>query len=190
MRRADLPQLQWGDEERARAEAAARRAARWRIAIAVAGIAALALPMIVKPLPRLVWNATPSSPTGLYLVAPGTAAARGETVAAWLPTAARWLADRRRYVPAAVPVIKSVAAVGGDRVCADGALLTINGRVAASRLATDRRGRPLPRWAGCTTLGDDAILLLAAAPNSFDGRYFGVMSRRQLIGTARLIWAR
>lgn len=189
-RRAELPLLQWGDAAAARIAAASRRAARLRVALAIAGLAALALPAIVEPLPRLVWNATPSSPTGLYLVTPGTAAARGETVAARLPAAARRLADQRRYVPAAVPVIKLVAAARGDRICADGAVLTIDGRLAARRLATDTRGRSLPRWTGCTTLGDDAILLLGAARDSFDGRYFGPISRRHLIGTARLIWAR
>jgi type IV secretory pathway protease TraF len=110
-------------------------------------------------------------------------------VIAWLPDPARRLADARRYVPAGVPVVKSVAAVTGDTVCAAGDGLRINGRSAARRLTQDARGRALPRWGGCRALEEDQILLLAPRPDSFDGRYFGPSSRRQLIGTARLIWS-
>lgn len=146
--------------------------------------------MIVSPTPRLVWNATPSSPTGLYWVTPGHDAARGDTVVAWLPDPARRLADRRRYVPLRVPVIKRIGAATGDRVCLSGNALTVNDRTVAVRLDLDRRGRPLPRWDGCVTLGSDQILLLTDRVDSFDGRYFGVSSRSHLIGRARLLWAR
>ena len=39
-------------------------------------------------------------------------------------------------------------------------------------------------------LGPDEVLLLGAAPRSFDGRYFGVTSRRDILGRAVLLWGR
>ena len=52
-----------------------------------------------------------------------------------------------------------VAAVGpgvtrwkaGDRVCASGEVLSVNGRALVRRLRIDRAGRALPRWSGCRT---------------------------------------
>ena len=35
-----------------------------------------------------------------------------------------------------------------------------------------------------------AVLLLNPAPDSFDGRYFGVTQGRDIIGKARLLWPR
>jgi len=156
----------------------------------IVAVAAIVAPLALRPAPRLVWNMTPSAPIGLYLVSPGAPATRGDMVVARLPPGVRTLADRRRYVPASVPVVKRIGAVAGDGVCADGPWLWIAGRRVARRLARDRRGRPLSEWRGCRTLAASEILLLGGAADSFDGRYFGPQSRSTIIGTARLIWAR
>jgi len=151
----------------------------------------VAATLIVPPVPRLLWNATASAPVGLYLVTPGQQTHRGEFAIAWLPPKARMLADHRRYLPASVPLVKPVAATGGDLVCACGVAITVNQRIVAYRLRQDRAGRPLPWWQGCHRLATAQVFLLGIArPDSFDGRYFGPIDRDALIGTARPLWVR
>lgn len=151
-------------------------------------IAALCAVSLARPRPLLIWNASASAPTGLYLVtAPGNPA-RGDRVAARLPAPWRALAARRHYLPANVPLIKRIAAKPGDMVCASGDRVTVNGDVAARRLRRDGAGRPMPAWHGCRRLGAGDVLLLAAHPASFDGRYFGPSQRHDILGKAHLIW--
>jgi type IV secretory pathway protease TraF len=116
---------------------------------------------------------------------------RGDMVIARTPLSVRALAAGRHYIPANVPLVKRVAGVPGDRVCAAGVTITVNGRPLAARRASDRLGRPLPWWTGCRTLRDGALLLVMAdTPDSFDGRYFGPTSPSDVIGKATLLWRR
>lgn len=153
------------------------------------GLAALTLTAWCPPAPRLVWNASASVPIGLYLVTPDTRISRGDLVLVRLPEKARRLAARRFYLPANVPALKRVAAMGGMQICARDDAILIEGVHAASRRVADRHGRKLPRWHGCRRLGGAEILLLSPAAESFDGRYFGPSARRDVIGKARLLWA-
>ena len=170
---------------------AVRRRRRRRLAIAtLAGMSALPLAATVAwPVPRLlVWNASASAPLGLYAVRPHVPIRRGDMVIAWTPEPARSLAAVRHYLPQNVPVVKRSVAVAGDRVCAAGRTVSINGKVAAIRRNADAAGRPLPSWAGCRRLVDGEHLLLMDHPASFDGRYFGVTQATDILGAARLVW--
>jgi conjugative transfer signal peptidase TraF len=101
----------------------------------------------------------------------------------------RQLAAERGYLPQNVPLVKRVAALGGDIVCAAGDVISINGRAVAQRLARDRLGRPLPGWTGCQTLDpDDVFLLMENVAGSFDGRYFGPVRRAAIIGRLAPLW--
>lgn len=140
--------------------------------------------MLVPPPPLLLWNASASAPVGLWSVAPGRSPARGDMVVARLGEPWRGMAARRHYLPANVPLIKRVAAVPGDRVCAFGNTVWINGVVGATRQSVDGQGRKLPTWSGCILLGKDEVLLLMDAEASFDGRYFGPTRRRDIVGKA------
>jgi type IV secretory pathway protease TraF len=67
--------------------------------------------------------------------------------------------------------------------------VTIDGRDVAAALRHDRFGRPLPSWSGCRRLGTEELFLIA--PNSaasFDSRYFGPVTRAQVIGRALPVW--
>jgi conjugative transfer signal peptidase TraF len=143
-----------------------------------------------KPPMLLVWNASASAPVGLYQVHANEAVKRGNMAIAWAPQPARHLAAVRRYVPANVPLVKRVAATAGDRVCAAGKTITINGRRAAVRRRTDTAGRPMPWWSGCRTLRSGEYFLLVDRPDSFDGRYFGFTGERDIVGRAVLLWAK
>lgn len=113
----------------------------------------------------------------------------GDMIVAWAPPTARRVAAARNYLPQSDPLIKRVAAVGGDRVCAIRSRVTINGRAASLRRMADPRGRPLSWWNACHLLRKDELFLLSRnAPLAYDGRYFGVTQASQVIGRARLLW--
>jgi conjugative transfer signal peptidase TraF len=166
-----------------------RRPAATAGAAAVIVSTAVALSLLRPRAPLLVWNASPSSPVGLYAVTSGSGVRVGEMVVAWPPPSARTMAAARFYLPFHVPLVKRVAAVAGDRVCARRQRILINGRPAGLRRMRDPSGRTMPWWSGCRRLRPGELFLLSAAgPLAFDGRYFGVTGASDLVGSARLLW--
>jgi conjugative transfer signal peptidase TraF len=188
--RTRLP-IHLGEELRRRlADRRQRRLQSMIEALIALTVAPAALTLVWKPPALLVWNASASAPIGLYRVHPDETPARGDLVIAWVPAAVRPIAAERRYLPANVPLVKRVAATAGNRVCASGEAITINGRSAAVRQRTDAARRPIPWWHGCRVLRSGEYLLLMDSPRSFDGRYFGVTQKREIVGRATLLWAR
>ena len=186
----DLPLFRWGEE--LRRFRLSRRAHRLRTFGAIGGtlmVVLLLASLIWPPRPLLLWNASPSSPIGLYGVSAADELKPGMRVVAWPPPRARQLADERRYLPAGVPLVKRVAAVAGERVCAIGEAIFVNGRLEARRAGLDGAGRPLPWWTGCIVLENGQVFLLSASASSFDGRYFGATRRSEVVGQAWLLWA-
>lgn len=188
----DLPLFRWGEE--LRRHRLARRSSRLRT-LAAAGAAAIVTALVATllwpPRPLLVWNASASSPLGLYRVGRGDEARPGDMVVAWPPDFARELGARRHYLPRNVPLVKRVAAAAGDRVCAVGEAIFVNGRLSTLRRAADPSGRPMPWWTGCEDIAEgDVLLLTPEVADAFDGRYFGITTRRLVVGRARLIWPR
>lgn len=178
----------WGDALRAARQR--RRTLRRRAALLGVGMVCVIATIALPPRPRFVWNASASAPIGLYAVTAPERLHIGDMVIAWPPDPARQLGAERRYIPSNVPLVKRIAAVPGDTVCARGADLFVNGHPITRRLSADARGRPMPWWTGCVTLRDGALLLLMDSPASFDGRYFGPTSADLVIGKAHLLWAR
>ncbi|GFE77428.1 S26 family signal peptidase [Novosphingobium sp. TCA1] len=183
----NLPLFAWG--EALRAARAGRVRLRRRAACVGLGIGILGATVVFPPAPRLVWNHSASAPIGLYRVVPGAHLMPGDMVVAWPPEHARALAARRHYLPAGVPLVKRVAGAAGDRICARGAAVTLNGAPAARRLFADPSGRRLPAWEGCLRLRQGSYLLLMnRRPDSFDGRYFGPTQERDILGKAVPLW--
>ena len=187
--RADLPLFVWGETRRATRD---RRVRMRRLGvIAASGIALIGATMVTKPAPRLVWNASASAPVGLYGVTPGARVGQGDMVIARLAEPMRTLAASRRYLPANVLLVKRVAALPGATVCARGRAIWIDGRRVATRRRRDGAGRPMPWWTGCRRLAPGFVfLLMPHVPGSFDGRYFGPTRVSDIVGKARLLWAR
>ncbi len=159
--------------------------------VAAGAILLVAASFCGAPRPLLVWNVSNSAPLGLYSVGGRADLRRGEMVIARPPRGFRLFAARRGYLPLNVPLVKRVAAVAGDRVCADGATLRVNDVAVAQRRSADGLGRTMPHWSGCILVGKgEALLLMSTSPASFDGRYFGVSSRSDIVGRASLLWAR
>ena len=74
-------------------------------------------------------------------------------------------------------------------MCTEGGHLEINGQPLAPVLDANADGVPLPRWDGCRVLGAGEWLTYAPrVPNSFDGRYYGPVSERDVIGVYRPVW--
>lgn len=159
------------------------------IGLALIGVSA-ALDLLVRPAPRLIWNASASAPIGLWRVDPHARFRTGDMVLVRTPESVRRLAAARHYLPANVPLLKRIAARDGDDVCALGDAIFVNGTWVANRRIADKRGRPLPWWSGCELLRGGRVLLLMDAPDSFDGRYFGPVDEASVIGKAVPLWLR
>ena len=163
---------------------------RWPIALAaLASALACVWFAFAEPPVRVVYNASDSVPGGWYRIVPTESVAVGDLVLVHLPAEAASLAARRGYLPAGVPLLKSIAAGPRQRVCAIGSRMRVDGRVVAHARTRDRAGRAMPRWSGCRVLGEDEVLLLAVDhADSFDGRYFGPVPLDSIVGKAQPLW--
>ena len=159
----------------------------------IAGIAVgVTLLSLFVTLPvRLMWNASASVPGGLYAIAPARTLHRGDlAVVDPTPEIAELLAERS-YLPRGVPLLKYVAATGGQRVCRVDLRITIAGKTVGMARRRDRKDRLLPEWQGCFQLIDgDLFLMNIAVADSLDGRYFGVLAAARVVGRATPIWTR
>ena len=153
-------------------------------------IAAATLTTLAMPVSRFaVWNVSASVPTGLYAIRGKASLHVGERVAIAPPPGIRRLMAARGYLPAGIPLLKRIAAVSGQRVCRFGHSVFIDGDFAGFAHSLDRRGRPLPTWFDCRKLHTGELFVMnPAAPDSFDGRYFGVLRTADVIGRAEPVW--
>ncbi len=166
-----------------------RQRPRSILALTLVGLGCVGLASLGRPAPVLVWNASASAPIGLYRVLAPEPIRRGDMVLARTPDSMRALAAERGYLPVNVPLVKRIAGLGGDVVCAAGDDIFVGGRPVARRLDRDRLGRPLPGWSGCRRLGDgEVFLLMEGVPDSFDGRYFGPVPASSIIGRLVPLW--
>jgi len=155
------------------------------------GLAALIISVCARPAWRLSYNPSASAPRGWYALIPSGAVgaiAVGDQVIVRPPLSAGRLADRRGYLPASVPLLKSVFAGPGAIVCRHGIAITVDGDLAAIARRADRVGRPLPLWRGCRRLGSVDLLVLGRSGDSYDGRYFGTVLRSAVIARAVPLW--
>jgi conjugative transfer signal peptidase TraF len=132
--------------------------------------------------PRFALNWTASMPRGLYWrSAPTSAIARGVTVIACVPQPYAALAHQAGYLDAGVcdgvsTVLKTVAAVAGDRVVLSAAGVAVNGaQLEGSRpLLADEQGRPVRHVPfGTYVLRPGQVWLASPKQRSYDSRYFG-----------------
>jgi len=167
------------------------RARKSTLTLTAVAVVMTLIPAIAQSPYRLVYNPTDSAPHGWYGLRPAHEIRTDDWVVAWLPPTAARLADVRRYLPLNVPVLKHVAAVGGQRVCVDQGVVLIDEILVARTLAHDGAGRALTLWKGCRTLEADEVFLLSPEnPASFDSRYFGPVKRSAVIGEAYPLWTK
>ncbi|GBQ93952.1 peptidase S26 [Gluconacetobacter liquefaciens] len=152
-------------------------------------VMAIMLGAFFRPAPRLIWNATASTPVGLYRLQSVRILHVGDLVAIRPPADIAGMLARGGYLPLGVPLLKPVAALPGQRVCRIGAAITVDGKALGAALAHDHRGRSLPVWQGCRhVLPGQIFVMNPAIPTSLDGRYFGVLSVAAVLGRAQPLW--
>ena len=125
---------------------------------------------IISFAPKLIWNASASTPIGLYAISASDVLEATDLVAVAAPEPiATFLADGG-YLP---------------RVCRSGHTITVDGHAIGDALDRDRRGRELPIWQGCRVIADDELFLMNwQVRDSLDGRYFGTLPASSVIGRA------
>lgn len=139
--------------------------------------------------PRLVWNATASTPIGLYSVRPTERLEVTDLVAVAAPERVASLLADGGFLPRGVPLLKHVAAVAGQRVCRIGRTITVDGVEQGEALERDRLGRSLPVWQGCRRIAPGEVFLMNwDVRDSLDGRYFGPIETSSIIGRASPLW--
>lgn len=149
------------------------------------GVAAIFVSAHVNPSVRLVYNPSSSAPRGWYRVLPATHLGVGQYVVVRLPRDTAVFAASRGYLPRSVPVLKQIAAIGGQRVCIRKVVVYVDDVPIARTLGVDGMGRPLHAWAHCRRLIDGELFLLNTSnAASFDSRYFGPVDVSFVIGQA------
>lgn len=148
----------------------------------------VAYEVTTPPTPLLIYNKSDSAPHGWYRVDPQGRIEKDVSVAAFAPDGARDLADERGYLPAHIPLIKTVWAVAGEEVCAENGVVSAPGRPDIFVKPFDSAGRAMPSWRGCITLQPGEIFLVSVrTETSFDSRYFGAIDRQNVLGTAHYL---
>jgi conjugative transfer signal peptidase TraF len=145
---------------------------------------------VVSPGPKFIWNASASVPIGLYALSPAGGFRVGNLLAVRPPKSLAVFLNQRRYLPIGVPMLKRVAALPGQKICRLGRAVSIDGKYVAEALDSDRFGRPLPVWQGCRVITGGEVFLLNARWDSLDGRYFGPISARTIIGRATPLYVK
>jgi type IV secretory pathway protease TraF len=140
----------------------------------------------------LTFNITPSVPVGLYRrTTVPQSLARGDLVIFAVPASvqafhSRWL-----------PLLKPVAAVAGDMVCMNSALLWVTSNwterpaVAYGLVHQQVAEEDLPQLLGeghCLTIEEGQVLLASKEPRSLDGRYFGLTPITTIRALAIPLW--
>jgi conjugative transfer signal peptidase TraF len=142
-----------------------------------------------RPAPRLIWNATASTPIGLYALFAANKLNVGDLVAIIPPEPTAAFLAEGEYLPKNVLLLKHVAALQGQTVCRRNRTIMINGRAVGEAVDYDSRGRPLPIWQGCHVLAAGELFIMNDhVPESLDGRYFGPFPASAVIGHAVPLW--
>ncbi|MGI4813421.1 MAG: S26 family signal peptidase [Janthinobacterium lividum] len=162
-----------------------RRRRAYLFAGIVCGIAALTFAAFGSHRSRVVYNPSNSVPVGWYRIETATALSVGDIVLVNLPPQSALFAAHRGYLPAHIPLLKSIAALPPQRVCMEGSQLRIDGIPTAVALRADHRSRPLPIWRHCRRLSEGEIFVASTHnPWSFDSRYFGPVTVADVLGKA------
>ncbi|GGA51590.1 peptidase S26 [Nitratireductor aestuarii] len=153
--------------------------------ITTAAVSLLGVASIASFAPRLIWNASASTPVGFYTIGDVGNLDVTDLVAVDAPEPLATFLSDGGYLPRGVPLLKRVAALSGQRVCRTGPAITVDGVPMGNALGRDHRGRPLPVWQGCRLVANGELFLMNwQVRSSLDGRYFGPLPASAVIGRA------
>jgi conjugative transfer signal peptidase TraF len=161
------------------------------VVLAMCAAATLTLSTTPGSPPLYIWNVSDSVPIGLYRVQPVQRLAVTELVVVRPPGPLASFLDSNGYLPIGVPMLKRVLAMPGQTVCRIGLTITIDSNEVGKARESDARGRPLPVWAGCRVIpAADVFVMNWQSADSLDGRYFGPIPTRAVIGRALPVWTK
>ncbi|RWD66860.1 MAG: S26 family signal peptidase [Mesorhizobium sp.] len=145
---------------------------------------------VLRPFPpKFVWNASASAPIGFYRIDSAGSFSVGDLVAVRPPEALATFLAERGYLPKGVLLLKHILAVSGQTVCRNRFTIAVDGSDVGVALERDHVGRGLPTWQGCLSVPAGAVFLMNRnVCDSFDGRYFGLVSTGHIVGRAVPLW--
>ncbi|NNU35979.1 S26 family signal peptidase [Rhizobium sophorae] len=150
-----------------------------------AAVSLLGILSLVSFAPKLIWNASASTPIGLYSIEPDRSQDVTDLVAVNAPEPLASFLAEGGYLPRGVPLMKRVVALPGQRVCRTGLAITVDAVPLGEALDRDRHGNPLPVWQGCRVVAEGELFLMNwEVRDSLDGRYFGPLPASAVIGRA------
>jgi len=149
----------------------------------------VAIPALVDLPKKLIWNVSASAPIGLYRVQPPDGIEITDLAVVEPPEPVASFLETGGYIPRGVPLMKRVLALAGQIVCRKNFLVTVDGIAMGTARERDSCGRELPVWQGCRTIaGDEVFLMNWQSADSLDGRYFGPLPAKSVIGRAVPLW--
>lgn len=138
---------------------------------------------------ELVVNTSPSMPLGLYWMTRGAAPLqRGAVVMFVPPDGIGAMIYGRGWLRRGTPLLKTVGGLAGDEFCVGNRRFLVGGRDVGPTFLLDAQGHPLPQIAGCRRVSRDHFLPVASyLDRSFDGRYMGAVSTRNVLAVGRAL---
>ncbi|MCF6275924.1 MAG: S26 family signal peptidase [Robiginitomaculum sp.] len=101
------------------------------------------------------------------------------------------LAHERDYLPYNYPLIKTIWAMPGAYICIQNYRVSVPNRPDIYQLKQDGLGRDMPVISGCFTLGNDEYFLISKdVQTGFDSRYFGPVSKENILGRVQYLGER
>jgi len=124
---------------------------------------------------------------GFYLkVSDETSLKAGDLVILKVPKAMNPYVYGRHWLKEGAPLLKTVYALPGDTYVINNEAVFVNGEYIGEIFDEDSSGLPLPKIRGSFTVKEGYFLPIAARfPNSFDGRYFGEVSKKFIIARVK-----
>lgn len=131
-------------------------------------------------------NYSMSEPVGIYYKTKFDGSLKkGELVFLEVPFRARTYLFGRGWIHPGDVLLKNVGAIAGDSVYITESAIYVNGKYVGPLCTRDSQNRPLPQIRGELKIKAGHFLPIATRqPNSFDGRYFGPVSQRLILGKA------
>lgn len=134
----------------------------------------------------ITYQVTPSMQQGFYLVKPlNGKIKRGEIVIFTPPPKTLNFLQNHHWLPNDDLMLKHVFGIPGDKVWQKSGFVWINNTKIAPVYKFYAKGKLLPNSNFCGVLDNSEYLLMSTKiKRSFDGRYFGPVNRKKIIGRA------
>lgn len=133
----------------------------------------------------ITYQATPSMPKGFYLIEPAKTIKKGDIVIFRPPKSTLNFLLKHKWIPNSGLLMKHIVAVFGDKVVEQKGTIWINNQKTGPVYKYYAPGKILPNSNFQGVLQPHQYLLMSTRiKRSFDGRYFGPVSGKDIVGKA------